>query len=185
MSSTPITYTLKNSSSIHRGLKHTSNWTTITTPNTGWGNYDTTAGVTQTVSPDTWTTLACDGKGVQTDISYLPLNSTNVWDVATNSLDLTNVDVGRNIFIRLDFIVKPSLNNTRIQIRLNFAAFGGFVLTVGLAELAEGANIDYNRVVTLNFFLGSDPIRQNTITPEINVSSESEIRVNGFYITVV
>ena len=157
--------------------------------NSGWGNYEDNQASLINVPADTWTQLTSNGLGAATITTYLPLNVTQLWDTSTNELDLSEVAVGAQAGIRGDFFVYPTQNNTNIDLRLRFVGTGfDFDLRKRLARLDEGADDEslgndlYKLIEDISFFVGSTNVQQAAITYEIKTSSESNVKMNGFYV---
>ena len=164
----------------------------------GWGDYrDTATEVTPiTLLADTWTSLTCNDVGSLTD--SLPLGAdgqqvTQLWDSATNRVDISELQVSQIVSVRSDFRLYPSQNNAQVDFRLFFnipAIPFSFELEKRLARLDEGADTPaagldiYKLVESLSFFIASDLVLAAEITVDIKCSVAAEAEVNGFFISV-
>ena len=148
----------------------------------GWADYSDNGTETMPISmvADTFSTLTNDALGSSTITAYS--NGLNLWDSNNSKLDLSGLRVGDIVDVRADFKVTPTVNNTKLEFRLNFSAFGGFVLLVPQGSLDNGAGIEYQRVVQIAFYIGSQDIIDGNVTLEAMCGSDASIKVNGFFI---
>lgn len=88
-------------------------------PWTGWGQYSDstyTSGSPLTVATTT-AQLTCDGLGSQTNTSYLPLNSTGLWDTSTNKI--TPQTAFDFYIVRVTFTADPGTANDYFDLCLD------------------------------------------------------------------
>jgi hypothetical protein len=151
--------------------------------NRGWANYDDTA---TTIVPAAalagiWATIPCDGIGAQTDESFMPFIS-RFYDVPTQLVYLQDTRVGDYLTVRANVSIIPSVNNSRLQMRLWFPAFGGFALTSEEPRMDSGAGISYPVTSSFEFYIGSNDVRLGGAIPQINCGSDSTVRVEGILV---
>lgn len=154
--------------------------------NSGWANYNDTATalVPIVAAADIWTQVTCDGLGAQTVTDYLPPTVTQLWDTTTNELDFSELNVGDVVTVRIDITTTPSINNSDINCRIHFNAFGGFDLPSYLGTMASGAGVEYQFVLAFPFYIGSADVRDQGAKIEISVDSGSTVQVQGLFIKV-
>lgn len=150
-----------------------------------WADYEDTAtnSTPIPITSNTYSTLTNDGLGGQTTATYS--GGVNLWDTSSNSLDLSPLSVGDQVFIRADIELNPNVNLVKADFRFWFEAFGGFELGVPLGSLDEGAGVWYRRIISLPIYAGSDEVRTNPIRFQAKLGSDGSARVNGWYIGVV
>lgn len=145
---------------------------------TGFGDYND-SGTTQIVVANVWTPLTDDATGVLTDVEHLPLGVNQLWDAITNTIDLSGLQIGDVVRVRIDLVITPSVNNSSFHIRLWFLSFGGWAMEKRQARMDEGAGVAYNWVEEFGFHVGSDDVRLGGARVEVLCGSDSSITLNG------
>ena len=89
----------------------------------GWVDYeDLTTSITPiNLTQNDWNNLTNDKSGPNTNITYKPTYITgNLWNSASNSVNFSEIGVGKVVIIRTDFNVTAGAANTRLDARLYF-----------------------------------------------------------------
>ena len=89
----------------------------------GWADYaDASTLVTPiNLTQNVWTDLTNDKAGAGTIITYKPPFVTgDLWNSTSNSVDFSEIGVGKVLMIRNDFDVTAGASNTRLDARLYF-----------------------------------------------------------------
>lgn len=146
----------------------------------GWADYND-SGAAQPLLANTWTQVTNDAAGALTNETFLPYDFTKFWDTVTNSVYLVDAAVGDVISLRTDLVVTPTLDNSKVEMRLNFPV-PGFTLPVGSERLDAGAGVPYQRVHSVQFYIGFDAIRLNGCTVEVRCSSAASLACNGIFV---
>ena len=95
-------------------------------------NDSSTASTPIVLVADTWTDVPNDKLGAFTNEDSLPPAVTNLMDGLTGYLDFSDLSIGSDILIRIDFSVNPDLNNSLMETR--------YVLGQGVNEYALGVS---------------------------------------------
>jgi len=134
------------------------------------------------IEADDWTDLPNDG---QTFINYdnKPSSVTDLLDVSTGYLDLTELTVGSELAVRTQFSITPSINNPLLQIRFIFSG-GAFSFTKSLGRLDDGSGKEYEKEVTLPFYIGNDATLNNPVKIQIKLSTSGTLINFGSYVSV-
>lgn len=150
----------------------------------GFADYnDTTGDVSLTA--DTWTDVPNDTLGTFTNTTYIPSGVTTLIDDSTGYLDFTDLDLGREIFVRNDFNINPSTNNALLQVRYVLGTGAGeYALLFWSERLDSGSGVDYPRVVTFPIYMGDTNTRDNPGKLQVKLSTPGTLNNNGSYISV-
>ena len=93
----------------------------------GWADYaDATTSVTPiSLTQNVWTDLTNDKAGADTITIYKPPFVTgDLWNSTSNSVDFSEIGVGKVLMVRNDFDVTAGASNTRLDARLYFPDSG-------------------------------------------------------------
>ena len=93
----------------------------------GWVDYaDATTSVTPiNLTQNVWTDLTNDKAGADTITTYKPPFVTgDLWNSASNSVNFSEIGVGRIVIVRNDFDITAGASNTRLDARLYFPDSG-------------------------------------------------------------
>ena len=93
----------------------------------GWADYaDATTSVTPiNLTQNVWTDLTNDKAGADTITTYKPPFVTgDLWNSASNSVNFSEIGVGRIVIVRNDFDITAGASNTRLDARLYFPDSG-------------------------------------------------------------
>lgn len=89
----------------------------------GFADYEdaTTSTTPINLTVDTWTDLTNDKAGSDTLTTYKPSYvSGDLWDSATNTIDLSELAVGKVVIVRNDYDITAGSSHTRVDARLYF-----------------------------------------------------------------
>ena len=104
------------------------------------------------LTQDTWTDLTNDKAGSGSLTTYKPTYITgDLWDSATNTIDLSEVPVGKVILIRNDYDVTAGAANTRMDSRLYFPDTSKSIEFAHDLISSSGDEVRYSR--TTQFFV--------------------------------
>ncbi len=94
---------------------------------------------------DTWTDVPNDKLGSFTDEDFLPPTVTNLMDGSTGYLDFSDLSMGSDILIRIDFLVSPDMNNSLMETRYVLGqGVNEYTLGVSSKRLDIGSGIFYS-----------------------------------------
>lgn len=154
----------------------------------GWWNYNDTATASTPITiptPGTFVDLTNDGLGVVTDTTFAQPTGTDIWNVSTNRLDLSNLSVGDTVDIRIDVEVTTTTVNALIDLQMEFGlGVSPFTLAANSSVFYKSSGV-YQIVPTQNFFIGSTLVKDNPA--RIMVTSDvsgTTVVVNGWFIKV-
>jgi hypothetical protein len=139
------------------------------------------------LSANTWTDIPNDGLGAFTNLTYLPDGITNLLDVSTGYLDLSELELGDSVLIRNDFVVTPNQNRANLNFRYELGAgLGVYTLDYFVGRLDSGAGDEYRyNLYTHLIYLGDDNTRLNPIKLQLNLSKNGSFVNNGSAIQIL
>ena len=144
----------------------------------------TTSGTPINLAADTWTDLTNDKAGSGTLTTYKPSYVTgDLWDSATNTIDLDEVPVGSVVLVRNDYDITTGAANTRMDSRLYFPDTSKSVEFAHDLISSSGDEVRYSR--TTQFFVTA-AIKTTGVKIQVKVDkSGATARVEDFQITVL
>ncbi len=155
----------------------------------GIADYNDTSTTTTPVTlvADTWTTLPNDGAGTFTNLSYLPAGVTSLMDTSTGAFDTSELTFGDAVYIRNDFTVTPTTNNTLLELRYQLGAGGGiYTLEKIVSRLDSGSGIPYRFSLEPDLvYMGDANTRDNPIVLQVKLSGNGSLVNAGSAVSVV
>lgn len=152
----------------------------------GFAFYEDTATTTTPInlSQDTWTDLTNNKAGSGTLTTHKPTYITgDLWDSATNTIDLSEVPVGKVILVRNDYDITTGAANTRMDSRLYFPDTTKSVEFAHDLISTSGDEVRYSR--TTQFFVTS-AIKTSGVKIQVKVNkNNATARVEDFQITIL
>ena len=135
---------------------------------------------------DTWTDVPNNGAGAFTNKAYAPSEVNELLDVLTGYLDFTELDLGSSVQVRIDFKVKPNINNATLECRYVLGNGGGeYALTVFEKRLDRGSGIDYDsNKGSFLIYMGDDNTRLNAGKLQVKLSSDGKLTNAGVAIQI-
>jgi len=136
------------------------------------------------LTQDTWTDLTNDKAGSGTLTTHKPSYITgDLWDSATNTIDLSEVPVGKVILIRNDYDITTGAANTRMDSRLYFPDTTKSVEFAHDLISTSGDEVRYSR--TTQFFVTA-AIKTTGVKIQVKVNkNNATARVEDFQITIL
>ena len=143
-----------------------------------------TSGTPINLTADTWTDLTNDKAGSGTLTTYKPSYVTgDLWDSATNSIDLDEIPAGSVVLVRNDYDITTGAANTRMDSRLYFPDNSKSVEFSHDTIASSGTEVRYSR--TTQFYV-TDAIKTSGVKIQVKVDkSGATARVEDFQITVL
>ncbi|OHD22619.1 MAG: hypothetical protein A2Y38_12255 [Spirochaetes bacterium GWB1_59_5] len=150
----------------------------------GWANYAdlATTGVPAALPAGVWTALPCDGLGPGTTDAFKPVGVTKFYDVPTQRLYLRDTAVGNYLAVRVGVTVTPTVNNSRLQMRLLFLGAGVPSLERELPRLGSGAGTPYPFMELFEFPIESNAMRLGDAVPQLLCGSNATMTVDNFLV---
>jgi len=144
----------------------------------------TTSGTPINLSADTWTDLTNDKAGSGTLTTYKPSYVTgDLWDTATNTIDLDEIPVGSVVLVRNDYDITTGAANTRMDSRLYFPDTNKSVEFAHDLISSSGDEVRYSR--TTQFFV-TTAIKTTGVKIQVKVDkNNAAARVEDLQITVL
>lgn len=144
----------------------------------------TTSGTPINLAADTWTDLTNDKAGSGTLTTYKPSYVTgDLWDSATNTIDLDEVPVGSVVLVRNDYDITTGAANTRMDSRLYFPDTSKSVEFAHDLISSSGYEVRYSR--TTQFFVTA-AIKTTGVKVQVKVDkNNATARVGALQITVL
>jgi hypothetical protein len=143
-----------------------------------------TTGTPINLTAATWTDLTNDKAGSGTLTTYKPSYVTgDLWDSATNTIDLDEIPVGSVVLVRNDYDITTGSANTRMDSRLYFPDTSKSIEFSHDTIAASGTEVRYSR--TTQFFVTA-AIKTTGVKIQVKVDkSGATARVEDFQITVL
>lgn len=155
----------------------------------GFADYNDTSTASDplVLSSDTWTTVPNNGLGAFTNLNSLPDGATSLMDTSTGAFDFSQLSIGDNCFIRNDYTVTPSTNNSLLKLRYQLGSGGGaYTLEKIVGRLDSGSGQGYRfSLVPDMIYMGDDNTRLNDIVLQVNLSTNGTLVNAGSAIGVV
>lgn len=150
---------------------------------TGFADYNDTAttGTPISVSPSTWTKLTNNALGTNT-LKKLPAGVTDLWNTSTNQLSLSQLPLYSTLDARLDLVVTTSGANQVVQVRTSLAIGDAIAFTLPAGEFNFKTAGAHSVVVSIPFYIGSNPVKNNPGEFQIQSDASCTVKVNGWYI---
>jgi len=144
----------------------------------------TTSGTPINLAADTWTDLTNDKAGSGTLTTYKPSYVTgDLWDSATNTIDLDEIPVGSVVIVRNDYDITTGTANTRMDSRLYFPDTNKSVEFAHDLISSSGDEVRYSR--TTQFFV-TTAIKTTGVKIQVKVDkNNATARVEDLQITVL
>lgn len=94
---------------------------------------------------NTWTDIPNDKQGAFSNLGYAPTGVTSLMDGSTGYLDFSELTLGSDVMIRIDFVVTPNTNNSLLETRYVLGQGAGeYALPVRSRRLDSGSGIPYS-----------------------------------------
>ncbi len=137
-----------------------------------------------TLTADTLADLTNDKAGSGTLTTYKPSYVTgDLWDSATNTIDLDEIPVGSVVLVRNDYDITADAANTRMDSRLYFPDTSKSVEFAHDLISSSGDEVRYSR--TTQFFVTA-AIKTTGVKIQVRVDkNNATARVEDFQITVL
>jgi len=136
------------------------------------------------LTQDTWVDLTNNKAGSGTITTYKPTYiSGDLWDSATNTIDLDEVPVGKVVQVRVDYDITTGAANTRMESRIYFpdtsksVEFGHDLIS------SSGDEVRYSRITQ---FIVTAAIKTTGVKIQVKVDkNNATARVEDFQITIL
>jgi hypothetical protein len=144
----------------------------------------TTSGTPINLVQNTYTDLTNDKAGSGTLTTYKPSYVTgDLWDSATNTIDLDEIPVGSVVLVRIDYDITTGTANTRMDSRVYFPDTSKSLEFAHDLISSGGDEVRYSR--TTQFFVTA-AIKTTGAKIQVKVDkSNATARVEDFQITVL
>ena len=107
------------------------------------------------------------------------------WDSSSGYLDVSQLNLGDEIFIRTEFLIVPKFDKSLLKARyLLGSGAGEYPLQFLSTRLDDGAGVDYPQTQFFGIYMGDLNTKNNPIKIQVKLS-ESGVLVNkGFYLSI-
>lgn len=124
-----------------------------------------------------------DGAGVNTRTDLPPAGVTSVYDPVTSEFDLSQLSVGDNVTIRVDWEITTTAANQSITTQLNVDNNGApFNIAFDYSEFKTAGTRPYAREITL--FIGSNDVKDNPIEIQFSSDANATLNLGGWAIII-
>jgi len=152
----------------------------------GFIDYNDTTG-SFSITSNTWIDVPNNGLGSFTNKNYPPNGVTELIDVSTGYLDVSELDLGDQIFIRNDYTINPNTNNALVKFRYELGNSNEiYTLEKTIGRLDSGSGKDYRFSLMPDLiYMGDLNTKDNPIKIQIYCTSNAIFTNSGSVITVV
>ena len=154
----------------------------------GFFDYNDTSTSTSSISllADVWANVPNDGLGTFTNLDYIPTGMTKLMDTSNGSLDFTELTLGSDVLIRIDFNVTPQTNNALLESRYVLGTGAGlYSLPIVSRRLDSGAGIPYSSEKgSFYIYMGDTNTLDNPAALQVKLSTGGTLVNNGLAIKV-
>tara|TARA_R110002020_G_scaffold39534_1_gene117391 strand:+ start:105 stop:749 length:645 start_codon:yes stop_codon:yes gene_type:complete len=167
-----------------------SEWSALSEGAIGQGFVDyndaSTAQTPLTLTPDTWTDVPNDKAGAFTNEVYAPQGVTSLMDGTTGYLDFSQLTLGSDVMIRIDFSVTPNTNNALLETRYVLGQGAGeYPLHVRSRRLDSGSGIPYaSEKGSFYIYMGDENTLGGVGKLQIKLSTTGTLMNNGVAIKI-
>jgi len=135
---------------------------------------------------DTWTDVPNDKLGAFTNEDSLPPTVTNLMDGSTGYLDFSDLSIGSDLLIRIDFSVTPEINNALMETRYVLGQGAGeYTLTVNSKRLDTGSGVPYSSAKgSFYIYMGDSNTIGGVGKLQVKISSAGTLINNGVAIKI-
>lgn len=155
----------------------------------GWEDYNdaSTSSSPVTLAADVWTTIPNDGLGPFTNLAFSPASFGPLLDTSSGAIDPTALPLGSTLFIRNDFTVTPSTNESVLDFRYTLGSgAAAYTLELPLGRLDRGAGVPYRFAIRVDkIYMGDLNTKDNTIGLQVRCGTPSTLVNAGSVITVL
>lgn len=139
-----------------------------------------------TLIADTWTTVTNNGQGAFSNKLFPPESVTDLMDESTGQFDFSELSLGDDVFIRNDYTVIPTVNESTLELRyLIGSGAGAYTLEKTVSTLSRGSGRPYRFSLETDFiYMGDTNTRNFNITMQLNLSSNGTVTNAGSVIKV-
>ena len=110
----------------------------------GFVDYNDTTG-SIAITANTWVDVPNNTLGAYTNLTYLPEGMTTLMDGSTGYLDFSELTLGSDMHIRIDYTVTPNTNNSLVESRYVLGSGSGeYALPINSKRLDSGSGIPYS-----------------------------------------
>ncbi|MCJ8334771.1 MAG: hypothetical protein MJH10_11065 [Epibacterium sp.] len=152
----------------------------------GWIDYNNSQPAVDMVA-ETWTNVPNDGAGPFTNRAYAPGGINELLDVSTGMIDPRELSLGDIMFIRNDFTITPSINNSALEFRYTLGSgANAYTLEKSIARMDRGSGIPYRFALRVdNIYMGDENTRNNMIGVQVKCSADATLLNAGSVIEVI
>ena len=152
----------------------------------GFIDYNDTTGAV-TLASDTWTDVPNNGLGTATNKLFKPESVTEILDTSTGYLDFSDLALGDELFMRIDFDVVPAANNAFLECRMGLGSGADvYYLNVFSKRLDNGAGISYpSEKGSFYVYMGDTNTLSNGGKLQVKLSSGGTLINNGIVVSII
>ena len=134
-----------------------------------------------------WVDIPNDGQGAYSNDTYKPDGVTELMDVSTGAIDVSELSLGDSIIVRNDFTVTPKRNNCKIEFRYSLGTgLGSYTLETNLGRLDNGSGTPYRFALKPDLiYMGDSNTKDNPIILQIKLSTKGKLTNAGTVIQVL
>jgi hypothetical protein len=150
-------------------------------------NDTSTASSPLVLSGGVWTTIPNDGLGAASNDLFKPGGVTELLNVATGSIDASDLSLGDSLLVRNDYKVTPNTNNTLLEFRYSLGTgLSSYTLEKIIGRLDSGSGQPYRFSLSTDLiYMGDLNTKDNPISLQVKLSANGTLINAGSAIQVV
>lgn len=150
----------------------------------GWADFNDSATLVTPISVTSaagWVLLTNNKLGANTNVTYLPEGvTTALW--ASNQFNFSQLKVGDTVHLRVDVRITTTTNSQVTQLRVRMGIGSVVEFSIPLTPMQFKTSGTYQVNTNINFYIGSDSVRNNPARIEISSDANASVVVNGWFV---
>lgn len=131
-----------------------------------------------------YVTLTNNGLGVFTNTEHLPTNVSKFYNTSTNAFDFSELNVGDQVFVRVDIDIVVATNNTMISLDL-FLGTGGGAYKLNFDNINYKSAGTYKICRCLPIYMGDSNTKDNPAFFKVDTDTDCHVIVNGWFVSAI
>lgn len=151
----------------------------------GYADYSDSATLSSPISVAAsagYVTMTNDGLGSFTNTTQLPEGVTGLYDTSTNKFDWSDLSIGDQVLVRIDFDVIVATNNTEISVDM-FLGSGAGAYTLNIAQMNYKTAATYKLSRDLWIYMGNQDTIDNGGYIKMDTDTDLTVKVNGWFVS--
>lgn len=127
--------------------------------------------------------LTNDGAGAFTNLTYIPVGMTTLWNTTTNQFDFSELSLGDMIDLRVDIDVTTTAPNQEVVVRVTLA-IGGVPYSLEVDRAVFKSAGTYKMLSYTGGYMGDANTLDNAGEVQLDTDDAATVTVQGWYCKV-